>query len=611
MVMNTFRHKLIPDHFSEEMYFAWLIRSDIRAKFVDDDLISQRYFMLWWLFDGCGEYPHLARDIANVSFEDAIIEKPEETSPLSYTLLMDFFWRIRQDVQAIIPYARENMRSFMRWFYVNGTPERNLFGYLNPAEIKTLLSPVADGLVEGGQSISYLMLFLWESDADLQRAYDLRCANARARFALWCETSGFQENGLTPYLTARNDIAPGNSASSGTPVRGYEFSVQSGRSSLSRPGKSAGTSFGVNIIGYARGELGTGEDVRMAADAFKALGVDFSIYNIPASESVHQKDNYLHDFMSDSLPYDVNIFCLTGFDTANVLLKYGRRIFQGKYNIGYWPWELPQFPQAWEPAYALVDEIWASTRFAEDSYAMTSPVPVLHMPMHVSISRFKKYDRADYGLPEGEFLFLFVFDFNSYIARKNPYACIKAFVKAFPKKSEKAGFVFKVMSADEGNPKWKRFVEACAVDERIHLLTGTYDRDKALGLFGVCDAYVSLHRSEGFGRTMAEAMLLGKPVVATAYSGNADFIREDTACPVRYGFSRIGEEDYPFSKGQYWAEPDPDHAAEHMLRLYEDEAYRRKIADAGRKFVSGYYGAEAVGRNYARRFEALLRSGVL
>jgi glycosyltransferase involved in cell wall biosynthesis len=205
-------------------------------------------------------------------------------------------------------------------------------------------------------------------------------------------------------------------------------------------------------------------------------------------------------------------------------MQKGASAFEGYHNIGWWPWELSVFPKAWQPhAFKLVDEVWASSTFLEDMYKRSTDKPVHLVPLAVSVDRLKKHPRKYYGLPEKKYLFLYVFDFNSSVARKNPMAAVKAFKQAFPQTDKSVGLVLKTMNTNSTNPEWQAFIKECKADKRIYVLTETMDRPDVLGLIDCCDAYISLHRAEGFGRTIAEAIVLQKPVIATNYSGNIDF----------------------------------------------------------------------------------------
>jgi glycosyltransferase involved in cell wall biosynthesis len=249
-------------------------------------------------------------------------------------------------------------------------------------------------------------------------------------------------------------------------------------------------------------------------------------------------------------------------------MQKGATVFDSYRNIGWWPWELAVFPKAWRPyAFELVDEVWASSTFLEDMYKKSTDKPVKVMPLAVSVERMKPYPRKHYGLPENKFLYLYIFDFNSSIARKNPLAAVKAFKSAFKSSDKTVGLVLKTMNTDPNNVLWKSFVNECQTDKRIQLITETLDRTEVLGLINICDAYLSLHRAEGYGRTLAEAMLLGKPVIATNYSGNVDFMRYGSF-PVDFQLIAVEENDYQWvdlNDECFWADAQSQHAAKQII----------------------------------------------
>jgi len=239
-------------------------------------------------------------------------------------------------------------------------------------------------------------------------------------------------------------------------------------------------------------------------------------------------------------------------------MEKGAAVFEGYRNIGWWPWELAVFPKAWRPyAFELVDEVWASSHFLYDMYKEATAKPVKLVPLAVSVDRMKPYPRKHYGLPEKKFLFLYIFDFNSSVARKNPMATLHAFKQAFQPNDNTVGLVLKTMNTKPNNPEWQAFIKECQTDNRIQIITETLDRSEVLGLINACDAYVSLHRAEGFGRTLAEAMLLGKPVIATNYSGNVDFMQNELAYPVNFELVNLQKDSYQWVENEdspKWAE---------------------------------------------------------
>jgi glycosyltransferase involved in cell wall biosynthesis len=227
------------------------------------------------------------------------------------------------------------------------------------------------------------------------------------------------------------------------------------------------------------------------------------------------------------------------------------------------------------------------------------------MPPALDIEKSTRFDRRYFKLPENQFTFLFVFDFKSCFARKNPLGCIQAFQNAFSNANEGVGLVIKSMDGDQYPNEFKLLNAAVQSDPRITIINTTYTSDEIIGLMDVCDAFVSLHRSEGIGLSIAQSMLLGKPVIATNYSGNKDFTRPDNSCLVDYKLIEVKKDEYPLSKGQVWADPNVDQAANYMRRLVEDDSYRNTVAEAGRLYIRTNHNSEIVGRNYLSRLVEL------
>jgi glycosyltransferase involved in cell wall biosynthesis len=284
----------------------------------------------------------------------------------------------------------------------------------------------------------------------------------------------------------------------------------------------------------------------------------------------------------------------------------GPSLFAGRYTIACWHWELSRFPAAWRPALEGVDELWASSRFMREALAPATTRPVLWMPHPVHVGPPPPLGRADLGLPEGAFLFLTCFDFNSYVARKNPLAALRAFRLAFPAAGDRVGFVVKAAGSAQRPDEARAFFASMELDDpRVTVIDDLFDRPRMIALMAACDAFVSLHRAEGFGRGLAESMLLGKPVVATGYSGNMDFTTPETACVVDYRLVPVGAGEYPHGEGQQWAEPDVDHAAAHLRRVAADRAWSAELAERGRALVDAQHGLAAAGRLYRARLAEL------
>lgn len=325
--------------------------------------------------------------------------------------------------------------------------------------------------------------------------------------------------------------------------------------------------FGVNLFGYARGELGIGEDVRLLALALEAQGIPFCIVNVQPGADVSQRDSSAEQWIVDAPRYAINIFCVTGIEQVRYALENGLDAFHKRYTIGFWPWELPSWPASCNHAFSLVDEIWGISRYTANAYRHAR-LPVLAMPQAVSIDSVAPLNRADFGLPDDDYLFVFSFDLNSTLSRKNPAGVIRAFQRAFPtSRGEAVGLVLKASHVKENNKQWARLRALVDADPRIHLIDRTLRRPEVLALYRCCDCYVSLHRAEGFGRGLAEALLLDMQLIATGFSGNLDFCTEDRVGLVRYEKRDLKPNEYFHAEGQYWAEPDIAHAAQLMREI--------------------------------------------
>lgn len=220
------------------------------------------------------------------------------------------------------------------------------------------------------------------------------------------------------------------------------------------------------------------------------------------------------------------------------------------------------------------------------------------MPHPIEVEVRKPLPKSAFGLDETVFWFLVSFDFNGWVERKNPYAAIRAFRTAFLDKNERVGLCIKTISGDRQPHKLAALREAIGGDERIVLRAEAMPRDDVLALLNAADCYVSLHRSEGLGLELAESMYLGKPVMATAYSGNVDFMTADNSCLVDYSLVpvRPGEYIYSDDNAFRWAEADVEHAAWYMRRVAADPQYRQSLACRARADIRARFDARVIGQ---------------
>lgn len=350
---------------------------------------------------------------------------------------------------------------------------------------------------------------------------------------------------------------------------------------------------GINLVGYASGGLGLGENLRRFAEALDAARLPFSLIDFRVNLDGRGVDDRLARHIGTENPYPVNLFFVNADQMPFVHRHFGPEFFAGRRNIGFWFWELEGFPNAWSEAFDLVDEVWVATDFIRNAIAACTRKPVHRLILPISLTPpAHTPSRAALGLPDRGFLFHFHFDFRSFVQRKNPQAVIAAFQQAFPAGDRRAVLLVKTINGTQVPEALAALREAVAPDPRIVVMDGFLSHEDNMGLMMLCDAFVSLHRSEGFGMGLAEAMYLGKPVIATGYSGNLEFMTPDNSALVRHRMIPVGPDDYLHGEGQQWADPEVGHAAGLMRRLVDSPAYARALGQAG---------AESIRRTHSRR----------
>lgn len=381
---------------------------------------------------------------------------------------------------------------------------------------------------------------------------------------------------------------------------------------------------GINIVGFLTAELGVGESARCMVRAADAAAIPSALVPLKLNCKNRLGDQTYAGRLRDDNPHDVNVVHLDPPACRDIDHHHGKGFRAGKYNIAYFAWELPEFPDAWVASFDYFDEIWCPSDFTAAAIAMKSPLPVLTMPHAIDFpsgmgTRLETYDprnsstespaavaslRERFGLPAKQFLFLTLFDLNSYSARKNPRAVIDAFRQS-GLAGERAALVIKVQNVS-GNEADLAALQASVRDlPGTVLLTETLPRAEIYGLEAACDCFVSLHRSEGFGLTVAESMLLGKPVITTDWSATAEFVTPSNGFPVRARLVTLEQNHGPYAKGSTWADPDPVHAAEHMRTVFTDRLLAGRIGAAARETIRTRFSPAVIGARYRRRLESI------
>jgi glycosyltransferase involved in cell wall biosynthesis/SAM-dependent methyltransferase len=362
-------------------------------------------------------------------------------------------------------------------------------------------------------------------------------------------------------------------------------------------GRAGGLLPGVNLAGYFDAALGVGEAGRQISDALATQGVPLSPVGLIAGHSPGGEREEARE--RGSAPHAINLLCVNADQVPPLAADLGHGFFHSRYTIGLWWWEVDRFPERWLEAFDHVDEVWAATDHVADALSPISPVPVVKITLPVSLPEFERLPRERLGLPEG-FTYLFVFDHLSVFERKNPLGLIEAFKRAFAP-GEGATLVLKCMNAERRPEDHARLLEAAATHPDVHVIDRHVPRAEKDAMIAACDCYASLHRSEGFGLSMAEAMLLEKPVVATGYSGNLDFMTAESAFLVDHELVEVGAGNDPYPADARWAAPDLDHAAAQLRAVFDDRDAARARAVRGAAELRASHSAEAAGKTLARR----------
>lgn len=365
------------------------------------------------------------------------------------------------------------------------------------------------------------------------------------------------------------------------------------------------------IAGLFSTANGIGEAARTTYRALKAAGLNPIAVDL--SEPFAPVD-LTTDIPCEPMPDDMEgtlILQLNGPETMSAMQHLGLELGRNWYTIGYWAWELPSFPAGWDKAFRYLSELWTISAFTADALGQNEATPETHVFGHaVSPPKGLRTARMKFGWKKDQLVFLTMADSMSSLERKNPIAAIRAFRAAFGD-DPKRRLVVKMRNLARSDKAMANLDAAINDAANIEIMDVSLSDQDKWALIKSVDVLVSLHRSEGFGLSLAEAMSLGKPVICTDWSGNMDFTAEINAALVRSALVRCHDEYGIYNdKTAYWADPDHEDAVRQLRNVADDSALRKRLSAAGKSQVLGVASAKGVGNKMAERLDAIPRRPV-
>ena len=358
---------------------------------------------------------------------------------------------------------------------------------------------------------------------------------------------------------------------------------------------------GINYHGFFKDTSGIAEASRLNVLALKSAGIEISFHNYFAERRGIRKDTELHEFNTLESNYDINLFQIN-LNSLNTFFELNSSdILKNKYNIAYWAWEFKEIPQEILPFLSIFDEIWVPSNFCVDAFANIAQIPVIRFLHPIISSKTNNYTKEELKIPENTFNFLTIFDSISTTERKNPFGTLKAFQNAFGSNKEKVKLIIKTFNLERNEELNKELNQSIADFSNIVLINENYDKPKMDALIQNCDGLISLHRAEGFGLTMAEAMSYGKPVIGTGYSGNTDYMNINNSYLVRYDFTTLKEDCGILKKGYVMSEPDINHATELLKIITENKEECKKIGTRAQKDIEALLSITSIGNQMKLR----------
>ena len=489
--------------------------------------------------------------------------KVSKNSPGLYDSLKYYFDYIPQTDIRIPGFVRERYNDVTRDIRFPLKPDETT--------VKRLIRCLTRDVYSDG-SINQIARWVWELRPDLLESFsDLNNNKIRDNYHSWFHGQGQEEYALHETLLqvdTGDEIEPA-----------YKPDL-----------------LGINIIGYISSGFGIPESTRSFIKKAYKGGIPLAVVNIDSKAHQQLREDELLEFkpyFSEKPVFDVNMLFITADQILDNNYERFSYLFRGKYNVGVFWWEFDDYFDSFRKAFDYLDHVVVFTDFIKKAIAKVAPsrVKITKLPYpfleNWEIVSSSSEIRRKYELSRDDYVFMYNFDFLSTSDRKNPEAIIKAFASAFSGITG-AKLLLKTSHVKQSREKLKHLlfeIDRLGIENSVIMVHETLTRNEIMSLTNAANCYVSLHRSEGFGLGMLEAMCLGKPVIATRYGGNLDFMNDDNSLLVGYSMTELQNDSLPYRKGWRWADPDIDEAASFMKRLYDNKDYARGVGRVARESV--------------------------
>lgn len=363
----------------------------------------------------------------------------------------------------------------------------------------------------------------------------------------------------------------------------------------------------LNLVGHPYIPIGMGEHIRTTYRALRSVAQTATLTDIFGFTEATAEDHAEFAAVCTQEAGDVNVYHINGNEVEQSLAHLQPKRRWSGYNVIYPLWELPRYPEVWAKQLDRFDEIWAPSKYIFEALKSACQKPVFHMPMACEVKVSQFFNRRYFNIPETAYAFLFFYDLRSFTSRKNPHAVIDAFrLTLAVRPYSSAHLVIKVNGADMKPDEYQALKnELHEFGAHVTLIDKVMTSTEVKNLTRCADCFVSLHRSEGFGFGIAEAMILGKPVIGTAYSGNMDFMSPKVSYAIDYQLIPVKEGEYPHFDNQVWADPDVAQASRHMVALLDSPNEGRVLGQAAKRHMQNDFSYRKIGLNYVQRLDTI------